>query len=171
AEKVIIVFLESAKIVKKKYPEVIFKIIGCLDVENPTGLKQKELDRLIKIGIIEYDGFVKDVAQRICNSAVFVLPSYYREGVPRSMQEAMAVGRPVITTDIPGCNETVVEGVTGFIIPKWNVNALVEKMTYFIDHPEQVNKMGYQGFLYAKKNFNADYINYRLLQMMGINRL
>lgn len=171
AEKGIFEYIEAARIVKRKYPEVVFKIIGGLDPENPTGLKQAELDQLIQTGIIEYNGFVTDVDQRLRNSTVFVLPSYYREGVPRSTQEAMAVGRPVITTDVPGCNETVVDGLTGFLIPKWDVAALVEKMTYFIEHPEQINKMGYQGFLYARKNFNADHINHRLLQMMGINGL
>ncbi len=168
AEKGIFEYLEAAKIVKKKYPDVSFKIIGCLDIENPTGLKKSELDRLIENDIIEYDGFVKDVANRIRNSTVFVLPSYYREGVPRSTQEAMAIGRPIITTDVPGCNETVIDGVTGFLIPKWDVPALVNKMVYFIEHPEQVNKMGYQGFLYAKKNFNADHINHRLLQILDM---
>lgn len=169
AEKGIFEYLEAARIVKEKYPDITFKIIGGLDPENPTGLKQVQLDQLIETGIIEYAGFVKDVNQRICESAVFVLPSYYREGIPRSTQEAMAIGRPVITTDVPGCNETVVEGVTGFLIPKWDVNALVKKMIYFIEYPEQVNKMGYQGFLYANKNFNADHINHRLLQILGMN--
>jgi glycosyltransferase involved in cell wall biosynthesis len=169
AEKGIFEYLEAARIVKEKYPDITFKIIGGLDPENPTGLKQAQLDQLIETGIIEYAGFVKDVNQRIRESAVFVLPSYYREGVPRSTQEAMAIGRPVITTDVPGCNETVVEAVTGFLIPKWDVNALVKKMIYFIEYPEQVNKMGYQGFLYAKKNFNADHINHRLLQILGMN--
>ena len=168
AEKGIFEYLEAARIVKKQYPEILFKIIGGLDPENLTSLKQAELDRLIETGIIDYAGFVTDVDQRIRNSAVFVLPSY-REGVPRSTQEAMAIGRPVITTDVPGCNETVVDGVTGFLIPKWDVAALVEKMIYFIEHPEQVNTMGYQGFLYAKKNFNADLINHRLLQILGMD--
>lgn len=170
AEKGIFEYLEAAKVIKKKYPDIKFKIIGGLDPENPTGLKQTELDQLIETGIIEYAGFVKDVDQRIRESAVFVLPSYYREGVPRSTQEAMAIGRPVITTNVPGCNETVVDGVTGFLIPKWDVAALVKKMIYFIEHPEQVNKMGYQGFLYAKKNFNVDLINYRLSKILGINK-
>ncbi|MGE8537934.1 MAG: glycosyltransferase family 4 protein [Acinetobacter sp.] len=169
AEKGIFEYLEAARIVKKQYPEIAFKIIGGLDPENLTSLKQAELDRLIETGIIDYAGFVTDVDQRIRNSAVFVLPSY-REGVPRSTQEAMAIGRPVITTDVPGCNETVVDGVTGFLIPKWDVAALVEKMIYFIEHPERVNTMGYQGYLYAKKNFNADLINHKLLQMLEITK-
>lgn len=166
AEKGIFEYLEAAKIVKQKYPDITFKIIGGLDPENPTGLKQAQLDQLIETGIIEYAGFVQDVDQQIRQSAVFVLPSYYREGVPRSTQEAMAIGRPVITTDVPGCNQTVVNEVTGFLIPKWDVRALVNKMIYFIEHPEQVNKMGYQGFLYAKKNFNAVHVNHRLLQIL-----
>lgn len=170
AEKGIFEYLEAAKIVKKLFPEVLFKIVGNLDIENPTGLKQAELDQLMKTGIIVYDGFVTDVDQQIRNSAVFVLPSYYREGVPRSTQEAMAIGRPVITTNVPGCQETVVEGVTGFLIPKWDVTALVEKMIHFIEHPEKVNTMGYQGFLYAKKHFNADLINHKLLKIVGINQ-
>src|SRR5690606_37824918 len=109
AEKGIFEYLEAARIVKKQYPEILFKIIGGLDTENLTSLKQAELDLLIVIGIIEYAGFVTGVDQRVRNSAVFVLPSY-REGMPRSTQEAMAIGRPEITTDVPGCNETVVDG-------------------------------------------------------------
>src|SRR5690606_4593764 len=70
AEKGIFEYLEAAKIIKKKYPNITFKIIGCLDTENPTGLKQVELNQLIEKGIIEYDGFVKDVANRISNSTV-----------------------------------------------------------------------------------------------------
>lgn len=171
AEKGIYEYLEAAKIVKKLYPEVLFRIIGGLDAENPTGLKQAELEQLVETGIVEYDGFVTDVDQSIRNSAVFVLPSYYREGVPRSTQEAMAIGRPVITTDVTGCRDTVLDGVTGFLVPKWDVAALVEKMIYFIDHPEQVNIMGYQGYLYAKAHFDVDKVNYKLLQTIGIDNL
>src|SRR5690606_40537109 len=88
SEKGIFEYKEDDQKVKEKYPDITFKIIGGLDPENPTGLKQAQLDQLIETGIIEYAGFVKDVNQRIRESAVFVLPSYYREGVPRSTQEA-----------------------------------------------------------------------------------
>ena len=77
----------------------------------------------------------------------------------------------MITTDGHGWKETVIEGVTGFLIPEWYVDKKKKKMIYFIKYPEQVNVMGYQGFLYAKKNFNADLINYRLLKIIGINQL
>lgn len=168
AEKGIFEFIEAAKIVKHKYPLAIFKVIGGLDHENPHGLTQKELDQMINSGIIEYPGFVTNVAERIQDSAVFVLPSYYREGVPRSTQEAMAIGRPVITTDVPGCRETVVDGVNGFLVPKWDAEALADKMCYFIEYPEQINVMGLESFKIAQEKFDAEKINLKLIEIIGL---
>lgn len=169
AEKGIYEYIEAAKIVKQKYPHVTFKVIGGLDKENPYGLTQAQLDELVNLKIIEYAGFVTDVAQRIQNTAVFVLPSYYREGVPRSTQEAMAIGRPVITTDVPGCRETVIDGVNGFLVPKWNVQVLADKMCYFIEHPEQVNIMGRQSYRMAQEKFDVNKVNQKLFEIMGLN--
>ncbi|QOW44513.1 glycosyltransferase family 4 protein [Acinetobacter piscicola] len=168
AEKGIFEYIEAAKLVKQKYPNIIFKIIGGLDTENPYGLTQQQLDNLISSAVVEYPGFVTDVAKRIQDTAVFVLPSYYREGVPRSTQEAMAIGRPVITTDVPGCRETVVDGVNGFLVPKWNAKALAEKMCYFIENPEQVNKMGLKSYEIAQEKFDAKKVNSKLIEIMGL---
>ncbi|WP_151837591.1 glycosyltransferase family 4 protein [Acinetobacter ursingii] len=168
AEKGIFEYLAAAKIVKQKYPNIIFKIIGGLDQENPYSLTQKKLDEVISTGIIEYSGFVKDVAKRIQDSAVFVLPSYYREGVPRSTQEAMAIGRPVITTDVPGCRETVVDGLNGFLVPKWNPEDLAEKMCYFIENPEQINIMGKESYKIAQEKFDVHRVNQKLFEIMGL---
>lgn len=169
AEKGIFEFIEAAKKVKQKYPLAIFKVIGGLDHENPHGLTQKELDEMINSEIIEYPGFVTNVAERIQDSAVFVLPSYYREGVPRSTQEAMAIGRPVITTDVPGCRETVVDGLNGFLVPKWDADALANKMCYFIEHPEQINVMGLESFKIAQEKFDAEKINLKLIEIIGLS--
>ncbi len=169
AEKGIFEYLAAAKIVKQKYPNVMFKIIGGLDQENPYGLTQKDLDEVIATNIIEYPGFVKDVAKRIQDSAVFVLPSYYREGVPRSTQEAMAIGRPVITTDVPGCRETVVDGVNGFLVPKWDPEALAEKMCYFIENPAQINIMGFESYKIAQEKFDVRKVNKKLFEIMGLD--
>lgn len=168
AEKGIYEYLEAAKIVKSKYPNAYFKVIGGLDLENPYGLSKQELDDVVSTGIIEYPGFVNNVAEEIQNSAVFVLPSYYREGVPRSTQEAMAIGRPVITTDVPGCRETVVDGVNGFLIPKWDIKALADKMIYFIEHPEKINEMGKESYKIAQEKFDAEKVNIKLLKIMNI---
>lgn len=168
AEKGIFEYLEAAKIVKQEYPNVTFKIIGGLDHENPYGLTQEQLDEVVATGVVEYPGFVTDVAKRIQDSAVFVLPSYYREGVPRSTQEAMAIGRPVITTDVPGCRETVVNGVNGFLVPKWDPQALAEKMCYFIENPEFINIMGSESYKIAQENFDVSKVNKKLLEIMGL---
>ena len=168
AEKGIYEFIEAAKIVKEKHLNILFKVIGGLDLNNPYGLSQDDLDSLIQTGIIEYPGFVKNVNEHIASSAVFVLPSYYREGVPRSTQEAMAIGRPVITTDVPGCRDTVIDGVNGFLIPKWDVKALVEKMCFFIENPDQINIMGKESYKIACEKFDVDKVNKKLFEIMEI---
>ncbi|MBP5993156.1 MAG: glycosyltransferase family 4 protein [Acinetobacter sp.] len=168
AEKGIFEYIKAAKIVKDKYPNIIFKVIGGLDSENPYGLSRQELEEIINSGVVEYPGYVTDVAMRIQDSAVFVLPSYYREGVPRSTQEAMAIGRPVITTDVPGCRETVIDGVNGFLVPKWDAEALAEKMCYFIENPEKVNMMGQESYIIAQEKFDSEKVNSKLLEIIGL---
>ena len=166
-EKGIHDFLNAAKIVKEKYPETQFTVLGAIDPHNLGALKQSELDELIASNIINYPGHVKNVKDWIASSHVFVLPSY-REGVPRSTQEAMAIGRPIITTDVPGCRETVVNGVNGFLVPKWNPEALAEKMIYFIEHPDQIEKMGYESYKMAMDKFDAEKVNQRLMNILDL---
>jgi len=166
-EKGIHDFIAAAKIVKQIYPEVQFTVLGAIDSANPGALQQSELDRLVSLNIINYPGQVDNVQKWIADSHVFVLPSY-REGVPRSTQEAMAIGRAVITTDVPGCRETVVDGVNGFLVEKWNPQSLAEKMIYFIEHPEEIKKMGYESYKIAQEKFDADKVNKRLIDMLGL---
>ena len=167
-EKGIFEFVEAAKIVKQKYPQTIFTVLGSIDTQSLGAMKQHQLDELIASNLIEYPGHVNNVNEWIAKSHVFVLPSFYREGVPRSTQEAMAVGRAVITTDVPGCRETVVDGVNGFIVPKWNPQALAEKMIYFIENPEQIQVMGEQSYKIAQEKFDARKVNERLLKILGV---
>ena len=164
-EKGIFEFLKAAEQVKKKYPVVVFKVIGSFDSENPGALKQGELQYYIESNIIEYPGFVTNIKDWIRESSVFVLPSY-REGVPRSTQEAMAMGRAVITTDVPGCRETVVEGKNGFLIPKWDVAALVKAMEYFIENPEEIKRMGEESHKIASEKFDGEKVNQKLLKII-----
>ena len=166
-EKGIHDFLNAAKIVKDKYPETQFTVLGAIDPHNLGALKQSELDELISSNIIDYPGHVNNVKDWIASSHVFVLPSY-REGVPRSTQEAMAIGRPIITTDVPGCRETVVNGVNGFLVARWNPEAFAEKMIYFIEHPEQIEKMGYESYKIAQDKFDAEKVNQRLMNILDL---
>ncbi|MEC5210349.1 glycosyltransferase involved in cell wall biosynthesis [Psychrobacter sp. PL15] len=166
-EKGIHEFILAARQVKEKYPAAQFTVLGAIDASNLGALQQSELDYLIASKVINYPGHVNNVKDWIADSHVFVLPSY-REGVPRSTQEAMAIGRAVITTDVPGCRETVIDGVNGFLVEKWNPRALADKMTYFIENPEQVEKMGYESYKIAQEKFDADKVNKRLLDILGL---
>ena len=169
-EKGIFELINAIRKVKAKYSGAHFTILGAIDHQNMGALKQEELDQLVAENLFEYTGYVTNVKDWIIDSSVFVLPSY-REGVPRSTQEAMAIGRPVITTDVPGCRETVLEGVNGFLVPKWNAEALAEKMCYFIENPEQVNIMGLESYKIAQEKFDAEKVNSKLIEIMGLKDL
>lgn len=166
-EKGIHDFISAAKIVKAKYPKTIFTILGTTDPSSLGGLEQSELQSLISSDLINYPGQVDNVQQWLGDSHVFVLPSY-REGVPRSTQEAMAIGRPIITTDVPGCRETVTDGINGFLVDKWKPQALAEKMIYFIENPQQIEKMGYESYKIAQEKFDVNKVNQRLLNILGV---
>lgn len=167
-EKGIHQYLAAAKIVKEKYPNSIFTVLGAIDNHSLGALTKTELDTYIQSKLIEYPGHVSNVTEWICKSDVFVLPSYYREGVPRSTQEAMAVGRAIITTDVPGCRETVEEGVNGFLVPAWDSETLAEKMIYFIENPEQIVAMGNESYRIATEKFDVDKVNQSLIKILEI---
>lgn len=167
-EKGIHEFIAAAKQVRHRFPNTLFTVLGAIDEVNPGALSQQELDTYIQSGLIEYPGQVSNVVEWIMNSQVFVLPSYYREGVPRSTQEAMAIGRPVITTDVPGCRETVIDGVNGFLIPVWNSEKLAERMIYFIENSQEIARMGNESYRIAQQKFDVSKVNQRLIQILGV---
>lgn len=164
-EKGVVEFLQAAQTIKKQHPHAIFQIIGDVDQSNPFALKQDFLNQFIQDQSIEYHGYVNNVQDWIQKSHVFVLPSY-REGVPRSTQEAMAIGRPVITTNVPGCRETVIEGENGFYIQPSHTNELIEKILYFIHHPEQIEPMGIKSRTMAEAKFDINHVNQKLIAIL-----
>nr|WP_237734753.1 glycosyltransferase family 4 protein [Comamonas sp. NyZ500] len=165
AEKGINEYVAAARKVKRLHPEARFVVLGGLDEENPGGLSRLELDDLIASGVVEYPGHVSSVIQWLTDASIFVLPSY-REGVPCSTQEAMAVGRAVITTDVPGCRETVVDGVNGYLVPRWDAEALAQKMLCLVRDPALVARMGEESRRLAEQRFDAEKVNARLIQML-----
>src|SRR5690554_28938 len=167
AEKGINEYIGAARLVKQQYPDAEFVVLGGLDESNPGGLKKAQLEVLIKEDVVIYPGHVNNVPHWIAEASVFVLPSY-REGVPRSTQEAMAIGRAVITTDVPGCRETVENGVNGFVVPKWDEQALAEAMIKFIEQSELIKKMGLESYRIAQEKFDVAKVNQRLLNMLGL---
>ncbi len=166
AEKGIFDFLAAAKIVKNLYPNAEFVVLGGLDSGNPGSLSAKDLNEYKSSGLIIHPGHVDNVVDWISGSSVFVLPSYYREGVPRSTQEAMAVGRAVITTDVPGCRDTVNDGENGFLIKRWDPEMLAEKMIFFINNPLQIIRMGEKSHEVAQVQYDALKVNEKLVSMI-----
>jgi len=166
-DKGIYEYVEAAKAIKVKYPQTRFLIVGYLDT-NPTALTRKELEELLADGIIEYLGKMEDVRVAIAQSSVYVLPSY-AEGIPRSTLEAMAMGRPVITTDAPGCRETVIDGVNGYLVPVKNVAKLVEAMENFILKPELIGQMGAESRNIAVERYDVNKVNKIIVKEMGLS--
>lgn len=161
-EKGIVEFAEAARRVKRRHPGARFILLGGLD-ENPHALTHADVLRWVKEGTLEWPGSVGDVRPWIGQTSVFVLPSYYREGVPRSTQEAMAMGRPVITTDNVGCRDTVEHGVNGLLIPTRDVGALERAMLHFIEQPADIPRMGAASRRLAEERFDSRKINDRLI--------
>jgi glycosyltransferase involved in cell wall biosynthesis len=162
-------FAAAAKAVKRSHPDARFILLGDVD-PNPNSVSRIEVESWVAKGILEWPGQVADVSPYIAQSSVYVLPSYYREGVPRSTQEAMAMGRPVITTDNAGCRDTVVDGVNGFIVPIRDAAALTKAMLRFIERPELIEPMGRESRRLVEERFDVEKVNDAMLDAMGIAR-
>lgn len=159
-------YLEASRRMKKENPNVRFLLVGPYD-SNPFALTPEELKPFIDDGSIEYFGEQEDVKPFFAQCSVFVLPSY-REGTPKTNLEAMACGRAIITTDAPGCRETVVNGENGYLIPIRDVDALCAKMKVFIEQPQLAQTMGKCGRKKAETTFDVQIVNERICKTMGI---
>jgi glycosyltransferase involved in cell wall biosynthesis len=160
-------FVEAAKIVRLRFPNAKFKLVGGLD-QNPSSISSKELHLWIKQGNIEYLGELKSVHSILQSSKFFVLPSY-REGLPRSILEALSTGRPIITTDTPGCRETVIHQKNGLLVPVRDVTALAKAMIKLLNgKDEAIKKMAKESYLIAKNKFEIDKVNKNMLKIMNL---
>ena len=167
-EKGVYDYVDAARILKKRYSDVSFRLLGPFD-SKPSAIRREQINKWESEDVIEYLGFAKDVRPHIANSTVYVFPSY-REGIPRSVLEAMSMGRPVITTDVPGCRETVVPGKNGLLVPEKNPIALAECMEHFIKHKELADGMGQASREIAVDKFDVRKVNKVMLDVMGLSR-
>lgn len=151
-------FVRAASIVKAKYPKAQFKLIGNIE-STMSDSNRKIIEDAHADGIINYFGFQKNIKEHLAESMCLVHPSYYREGVPRSVLEALSVGRPVITCNTPGCKETVVEGENGFLVKEKSPEAIAEKMIWMIENKEKLQKFGEFSRQYAKDKFSVFDVN------------
>ncbi len=159
-------YAEAAKRTKALYPQTKFSLVGWLD-QNPDSISQAELDAWVQGGALNFLGQLSDVRPAIESCSVYVLPSY-REGTPRTVLEAIAMGRAVITTDAPGCRETVVDGDNGFLVPVKSVDALVAAMSRFINEPGLAARFGLRGRQLAEDKYDVHKVNAVMLNEMGL---
>jgi glycosyltransferase involved in cell wall biosynthesis len=157
----------AARILRIDYPNTRFILLGFLDDLNPSAISQSQMDKWIKEGIIEYHGVSDDVKIEIDKVDCVVLPSYYREGVPHTLLESAAVGRPIITTDSVGCRETVDDKITGYLCRPKDAVDLSEKMKLFLmlDHKQRA-RMGKYGREKMKCEFDEKIVIQKYLEVV-----
>lgn len=165
-DKGITEYVEAAGILKTRYPESSFRLLGPFD-SNPAAITREEIDLWQREGNIEYLGETDDVRPYIADCSVYVLPSY-REGTPRTVLEAMAMGRPVVTTDAPGCRETVREGENGFLVQVRDSISLARAMERFILEPGLCVTMGQRSRQVAVEKYDVHKVNEVMLKAMGL---
>ena len=160
-------YLEAARIVKKKYPNVKFYLLGKYETGMQDAIEKTYVENFIKDGIVTRFEETDDVRPYYELCSVYVLPSY-REGTPRTVLEAMAMGRPIITTDTQGCRETVKEGMNGFLVSIKDSKAVAERMMWFVEHPVAIETMGKESLILVKKKFDVHKVNRHMMKIMGV---
>jgi glycosyltransferase involved in cell wall biosynthesis len=156
-------FATAAKRLKRQHPEVPVHLVGYID-GSPDSISEADL-KDIRNGGVEFHGRLSDVRPAIAACSVYVLPSRYREGTPRSVLEAMAMGRAIITTDAPGCRETVRDGINGFLVPPRDADGLYQAMMRFVADPDVARRMGRESRKIAESKYDVDRVNADLLRI------
>ena len=156
-------YAAAATALRGRHPHARFMLAGWRD-PGPDAITEAELEAWIEAGL-EYLGRLYDVRSAISGARVYVLPSY-REGTPRSVLEAMAMGRPIITTDAPGCRETVIEGVNGLLVEPQNASALERAMERLIENPEMAAPMGRASLDLARRRYDVNRVNSQILSIV-----
>lgn len=157
--------VDAALILKAKQIPAKILLYGTPDPENPRSLQESELQKWHDQGIVEYKGYCEEVPVAYANCHIAVLPSYYREGLPKTLLEAASCGRPIITTDFPGCREAVIHGKNGWLIPPRNSHALADALIELIENESLRHQMGKEGRKLVEENFADHFIHDQTLKL------
>ncbi|MBU0742294.1 glycosyltransferase family 4 protein [bacterium] len=169
AEKGVREFARAAAIVKKIHPDARFDLVGYLE-DHPSAIRPEEIEQWENENSITFHGKKTDVRPLLHESSVFVLPTAYREGIPHTILEALATGRAIITTDTPGCRETVLEGSNGHLIPVGDVESLVDVMNRFAREPRLAISMGRHSRELAEQKFDVRRVVETIVSAMGMDK-
>ena len=167
-DKGIVEYAEAARAIKRKLPNAEFHLLGHFEPNPAAGVASADLDRWVGEGIITYLGTTNDVRPYLTASNVFVLPSYYREGIPRSILEAMSVGRAIITTTLPGCRDTVEDGENGILVHPKNIGQLTAAMEVLANDLVRARAMGLKSRELVERQFDVHAVNALLMASMNM---
>lgn len=161
-EKGVREFVQAARRVRTIHPESRFRLVGGID-SSASAVSAGEIQQWQDEGVVEYLGEVDDVRAAVGQAAVMVLPSY-REGMPRSVLEAMAMGKAIIATDVPGCRDCVTDGINGLLTKPKDVDSLAAAMARTLDEPGLVSRLGESSRRIAVERFDVNRLNERFLR-------
>ena len=150
-------YVSAVKLLKERGIKAEFLLAGDLDTNNPTGLKLNDLNKIRDEGYVKIIGYQKDIATLYAKSHIICLPSY-REGFPKSLIEAAAAGRAVVTTDVPGCRDAIIPNKTGLLVPIKDSQKLADALRWLIENPKERIIMGKEGRKFAEKEFPIEKI-------------
>ena len=157
-------FVESATVLTQQGIDADFLLVGSVDSGNPESISAKQLEEWNRSGVVKWLGERADIAQLLAESHIAVLPSY-REGLPKSLIESAAIGRPIITTNVPGCREVVKEGGNGFLVPARDSEKLAATIKRLIDNPKLLTTMGKKSRLMAEQEFSIQKVTSKTLAL------
>jgi len=167
-EKGIGEYVDAARIIKAKHPNVEFCLLGFLDVANPGAISREQMNEWVEEGVVNYLGISDDVDEVITTADCVVLPSYYREGTPKTLLESASSAKPIITTDNVGCRDVVDHGVNGYLCEPRSVEDLVEKLEMFLAlSAEEKQEMGMKSREKVKNEFDEKIVIGKYLEVLG----
>ena len=169
ADKGVMEYCEAAREIRSKFPDVKFQLAGAFD-SNPSGIKYDQIKKFIDNRDIEYLGHVDNVRELLNKCRFYVLPSY-REGTPRSVLEAMSVGRPIITTDTVGCRETVIDGLNGLLVQVKSKSSLVDSIKKMLEFDDvKINEMAKQSIKLVRQKYDVSKVNQNILEIIELKK-
>lgn len=157
-EKGVYEFITAAKLIKLKNINAKFLLAGKIDLNNPSNIPQSYLDKVRKEGYVEIIGYQKNIPKLYAKSHIVCLPSYYKEGLPKSLIEAAAASRAVVTTNFPGCRDAIIPNKSGITVPIQNAKKLAEALQWLIENHRERLKMGKVGRRLAEREFKIEKI-------------
>jgi glycosyltransferase involved in cell wall biosynthesis len=158
-------FAAAARLLKQQGVSARYVLAGTPDTHNPSTITQEQIDQWVQEGVVEHLGWVRDMPDLLARSHIVCLPSYYAEGIPKCLIEGAAAGRPIVTTDMPGCREVVSHGDNGYLVTPKDAAALARALATLIADRDLRRQMGARGRLRAEAEFGLDEVISRTLAL------